>query len=457
MPKLTVRLKQMTPMIHFQADEDGATLRASELKPKLDRYLMTYVFKKDRQEYAKFLIGAGSGQKKEGEMPDALDYRVRINAPGDHVVKLFAVDEKNRIKPKGSIWFKDEQDFKQWGSFSEDVVEVVFLSKHQGVIKAIEEWIGPFFAVTNFGFRQSKGFGSFLPIECANKKEAYEECLRKHLSLNGNEDKKTKPFALRFGACNGFQSNWEKALNDVCDIWQAIRSGINRGQNKYTPSFLMKQYATRMCPSLSRFNNEKKLMKKRLLQGLEGRGDDVGQFEVCGYTGGNNRLHAFHDGGVYKYDNAQFGTRELLEEKNGRFMRAMLGLSTFVEFNQIEFRDKNKNFNFKKKVRINISGPVERFKSPLTFKPVCFGNQWFYYLIPDSIPEAMLNKKFTFIPEIVAKDYTVDSSKKMTLSTPESFDLMDFLHALYSFYSQGIMYLKAVQKEFTVQEVKTNG
>jgi len=42
--KVEFTLKQHTPMIHFQADQSGATLRATELKPKLDRFLIERVF-----------------------------------------------------------------------------------------------------------------------------------------------------------------------------------------------------------------------------------------------------------------------------------------------------------------------------------------------------------------------------------------------------------------------------
>lgn len=40
MKTLTVKLKQHTPLIHFQHDQYGATLRASEVKPKLDKFLI---------------------------------------------------------------------------------------------------------------------------------------------------------------------------------------------------------------------------------------------------------------------------------------------------------------------------------------------------------------------------------------------------------------------------------
>ena len=37
--KLCITLIAQSPMIHFQAESYGATLRGSELKPKLDRFL----------------------------------------------------------------------------------------------------------------------------------------------------------------------------------------------------------------------------------------------------------------------------------------------------------------------------------------------------------------------------------------------------------------------------------
>lgn len=38
--KLKVQLEAQSPIIHFQHDQAGATLRASEVKPKLDRFLL---------------------------------------------------------------------------------------------------------------------------------------------------------------------------------------------------------------------------------------------------------------------------------------------------------------------------------------------------------------------------------------------------------------------------------
>ncbi|KAA6310435.1 hypothetical protein EZS27_038260, partial [termite gut metagenome] len=43
MKKLTVTLKQHTPLIHFQHEQEGATLRSSEVKPRLDRFLFPII------------------------------------------------------------------------------------------------------------------------------------------------------------------------------------------------------------------------------------------------------------------------------------------------------------------------------------------------------------------------------------------------------------------------------
>ena len=38
--KKTIKLKQHTPLLHFQSNEEGATLRVSEVKPRLDKFLL---------------------------------------------------------------------------------------------------------------------------------------------------------------------------------------------------------------------------------------------------------------------------------------------------------------------------------------------------------------------------------------------------------------------------------
>ena len=53
MNTLTIKLKQHTPLIHFQHDQEDATLRASEVKPKLDKYIITQLGEGDYEKEMK--------------------------------------------------------------------------------------------------------------------------------------------------------------------------------------------------------------------------------------------------------------------------------------------------------------------------------------------------------------------------------------------------------------------
>ena len=55
MKTLKVTLKQHTPLIHFQHDQYGATLRASEVKPRFDKYL-TQTIGGNYDKWKKYLV-----------------------------------------------------------------------------------------------------------------------------------------------------------------------------------------------------------------------------------------------------------------------------------------------------------------------------------------------------------------------------------------------------------------
>ena len=76
--KLTIPLKQHTPLIHFHHDQEGATLRASEVKPKLDKFILM------RLGHGSYPAGIDEAQRNgwligKGDHP-ALDYKMRIEA-----------------------------------------------------------------------------------------------------------------------------------------------------------------------------------------------------------------------------------------------------------------------------------------------------------------------------------------------------------------------------------------
>lgn len=151
--KLTFTLKQHTPIIHFQADQKGATLRATELKPKLDRFLIEHVFKHQKDKYEKYLI---SGQDS------ALDYKVRIvkKKVNDDKVDLNGLPDERLFM--GNMGGGDTKQM--FHRNFESIVTVNTFNKE--LKKIIENSFSDFIFQTNFGGGASKGFGSF-----SNQKE----------------------------------------------------------------------------------------------------------------------------------------------------------------------------------------------------------------------------------------------------------------------------------------------
>jgi len=147
---LSVRLQQHSPLIHFQHDQPGATLRATELKPKLDKFLITHVFNDDFQEYGKFLVE---------EIHKALDYKIKIHSP------RVRVDEIKHSLFFGNIG-KEEKDRVKYVSVpSNEDIKLEILCFREGLIENIKSCLPKFFAAANFGTRQDKGFGSYYISE----------------------------------------------------------------------------------------------------------------------------------------------------------------------------------------------------------------------------------------------------------------------------------------------------
>ena len=176
MAKIKFNLIQHTPLIHFQ--ENKATLRASELKPKFDRFLKKYIFKDNISE--KFKID---------KTKDALNYKIKISA--DVKVK--------RIERNTSLFFGVMGDNVKYFSKAENI-KIEFFSFNENLIKIIEDSFESFLAITNFGTRQSKGYGSFY--------------LDKGFNIN----------LIPFNVYSFKTSNWE---NDINLFYKFLRQGIN--------------------------------------------------------------------------------------------------------------------------------------------------------------------------------------------------------------------------------------
>jgi len=186
--KLEFTLKQHTPLIHFQSNQYGATLRATELKPKLDKFLIEQ-FEKKNIDYKKFLISGQDG---------ALDYKVKIKINGKIEKKL----------PNNFLFFsnnviKDNRD--KTKMVKSNSIKIEFFSFNTSLIEKIKNCISDFFLITNFGARSSKGYGGF-----SIKNNDIEKIFKKYY-----------PIVFKLSSTS---KNWEQ---DVDTIHKKLKSGIN--------------------------------------------------------------------------------------------------------------------------------------------------------------------------------------------------------------------------------------
>lgn len=189
--KVEFTLKQHTPLIHFQADQSGATLRATELKPKFDKFLKEYVFNgnSDTLNY-KVTIEPNYENKKEIPKRDAL---------------FFA-----NMKPKNVDEYEWERFGKKYFKECKKEFKITFFSFDMDLLKILEENFESFLANRNFGSRQSKGYGSFY---IANNK--FDKSL-----IKANR-------VYEFSS-----TNWKE---DIKLFYSFLRQGINlKGGNRQT-------------------------------------------------------------------------------------------------------------------------------------------------------------------------------------------------------------------------------
>jgi len=281
--KINFTLKQHTPIIHFQSDQAGATLRATELKPKLDRFLIRHAFGGEKEAYKAYLVDpqreALDYKVKilyEGDAPEALQYKTYLNprkaGPYDRVGSYFG-REKALYAPKGTV-------------------RVTFHSFSDRLLALIEEHFEGFLALNSFGSRQNKGFGSFL--------DERTDSLQKVTAL-----------LHRYGK-NVYVKQSHDPLKQIQQDYQLLKSGRNKPYEKS----LLFQY---MCNGKVKW--EKRMIKERMERQLP---DTFSQL---------------------KWSHAPVGCANESSDYRFFYIRGLLGTAGQIEFlkrNPRNFKDKIK-------------------------------------------------------------------------------------------------------------------
>ncbi|KAA6311328.1 hypothetical protein EZS27_037522, partial [termite gut metagenome] len=205
MKKLIVTLKQHTPLIHFQHEQEGATLRASEVKPRLDRFIITslgggkYDIGKEliKKEHPELLIGKGEHPAldykmhiKNDEQGEVREYLLASSLSNKDISKLKKINAKVLAKTPYFAQEKENGEIvngeREWDAIEKKGIlfigdiEITIKTLKEELITEIQRSIQSFFIVNNFGTRQSKGFGCFEVI----KTEVEENSIKKTISID---------------------------------------------------------------------------------------------------------------------------------------------------------------------------------------------------------------------------------------------------------------------------------
>ena len=254
METIKIKLKQHTPLIHFQHDQKGATLRASEVKPKLDRFILSRL---TPDEYAQGKIEGWIKTKNDRVW---LDYKMRIEA---HDIYFSNINERQKYEKKhekkdkpyiidgktkylakkrksdGKIIFNLEtyplffanldadytnpDEYRKF-SYTEEPLTLELIIKSSSLLCYLSNpnILNDFFFQTNFGTRQSKGFGSFS-IDKSDPK--YQTRFSKYR------------FTIDSGSWDDIEyieDEFKKMFEYVELFYQTLRGGINlkNGQGK---------------------------------------------------------------------------------------------------------------------------------------------------------------------------------------------------------------------------------
>ena len=383
--QLIFNLKQHTPLFHFQHEQAGATLRASEVKPKLDQYLFErltnlkgfharVVFHKklysDKTEWKNLLIGSGEELKpsysNEKERITALTHMAldyKLNFTPFHLQKIgLRIDKVNdkfttKMFPLLLANMGGKPEKSELKNLTlHDTVNVSVFSFQPYLLELIKEHIGAFFMFHNFGNRQSKGFGSFTVVDKNGKNKLYKLPYKFHLETSGQND------------LNMFQLLFER----IDYFYRTLRSGINLPHKDFYFKSISAVYAKQKLNE----QWDKKTIKEKYFV-------------------------------------------EPLSTDNSITVKDHFGLST-----EEKWGVKGENWVASTGMITKSSETIDRYKSPLFFKPVKVRpNKFRIYFKHDTVPNAFRNASFK-----VKKDNSGD----LSLSPSKTFEWDKFF--AFAFY-----------------------
>lgn len=370
------KLVQHTPLIHFQHSEPHACLRATEVKPKLDRFLIEQLEKDDRfgdGRWKKWFVGDGSQQ--------SFDYMMRITPNSEQVERTQSIERAiaraEHRPPNASLHEIHKNYFGNMASgnniqdtiretfkeslFYKDGLTLTIRCFIPELLTLIDEHIRGFFMMHNFGTRQRKGFGSFT-VDISTKPNE-----PKGFDLVG----KYCPNAYYCKLDNDV--NADALLDAVWVISAFLRSGFNRGEGNYVRGFVFRYFQREKNP----LANDKAFVKQNVLH------------NVYNEATRGEHLHPYGNNVRYRYVRGLLGTNE-----NSRFCRAPNAHTPVYD------------------IYTHSAEGIERFPSPLLFKPI--GK--FVFILPQKMPDKIFGSEFYILKKKQEEEYDSKATSDQKLN-----------------------------------------
>lgn len=370
------KLVQHTPLIHFQHSEPHACLRATEVKPKLDRFLIEQLEKDDRfgdGRWKKWFVGDGSQQ--------SFDYMMRITPNSEQVDRTQSIERAiaraEHRPPNASLHEIHKNYFGNMSSgnniqdtiretfkeslFYKDGLTLTIRCFIPELLTFIDEHIRGFFMMHNFGTRQRKGFGSFT-VDISTKPNE-----PKGFDLVG----KYCPNAYYCKLDNDV--NADALLDAVWVISAFLRSGFNRGEGNYVRGFVFRYFQREKNP----LANDKAFVKQQVLR------------NVYNEATRGEHLHPYGNNVRYRYVRGLLGTNE-----NSRFCRAPNAHTPVYD------------------IYTHSAEGIERFPSPLLFKPI--GK--FVFILPQKMPDEIFGSEFYILEKNQEEKYDSKATSEQKLN-----------------------------------------
>jgi len=297
-------LKQHTPIIHFQSEQRGATLRATELKPKLDRFITKKLKDTDLALYEKFEDIINDPQVFPEDATGSNVYKISVELTGTSLVSTpkAYVNKKKELDKSAyqAPYFADASK----SILATGDIKVTIKSFNITLLELLKHAMDYVLVYENFGTRQSKGFGSFLRDDLTE--ETFKKVLKNH---------QNPIFVL------GSYRDYKQAFLTIDTFYKELKMGINK---PYKKSLIFKY----MC-NVQHLGWEKKFLKNKFPEIVHG-------------------------------DHAPVRC-EVQEDDHFRYIRAMLGLAEHNEYRPSSGKKQIK-------IASNERDAIQRFKSPITFK-----------------------------------------------------------------------------------------